>query len=437
MKSRNYLLLGFSLICFAYTISACQIMKMGAFALSKNHGIPKFNPQEIANNPNSIYSFERGTQEIQDLIANAIADFSYREKPYFKNKRQKITIQFEQFLKTKTTTNAFLVIKNDTLLYEKYFRGYDQNSLLNSFSISKSFTSALVGIAIEEGYIKSEKDLVINYLPELKNIVDKRWRQLTLEHLLNMRSGLGFKEDYRKAYGDVSDLISGKNAMEIVLRTEFDAFPGTKWRYNNLDAQILGIVVERATNQSLSNYLEQKIWTKIGAQQPAEWSIDSKKYQNTKAFCCMNISALDYARFGRLYLNYGNWNGVQIIPKDWIQKSIAPKRRTRYSYQWWNRNTRSLKRVDADSGMKLTFSDSLQAVEYIQDPILESVIKNRVEHTWHIMKTKPEFYARGAFGQFLLIIPEKGLIIIRLGQKEDFNGRSMREIGRFISDLVD
>lgn len=192
----------------------------------------------------------------------------------------------------------------------------------------------MIGIAINEGYINSVNDLVVKYIPELKKKIGY-WNKLTIEHLLNMRSGLNYQNGYsiKLPYFGIGQLYTSKNALRIIKDAEYShppILPGTQFYYSSLDNQILGIILQRATNRSLSELLEEKIWKKIGMQQTAKWSIDSKRRQNIKSYCCMMVSPLDYARFARLYLHSGNWNGNSIVPKEWVKKSIVPKSLSEY-----------------------------------------------------------------------------------------------------------
>ena len=210
-------------------------------------------------------------------------------------------------------TRSLLIIKNDTLLYSYYGQGTDAQDLNASYSVAKSFTSALVGIAIKDGHIKSERDLVSDYLPELKEIEGSE--SLRIQHLLNMTSGIKYKLDTDAV------LYYGRDVTKTLKKIEISSKPGTYQEYLNINIQMLGLILHRATKKKPSEYLTEKIWKPINMCDNATWTVDKK--DNDLTYCCMGATALDYAKFGRLYLNEGKWNGKQIVPATWFNKSIA------------------------------------------------------------------------------------------------------------------
>jgi CubicO group peptidase (beta-lactamase class C family) len=181
-------------------------------------------------------------------------------------------------------TLAFIIFRNDTLIYDKYFKGYDKNSVIPSFSVSKSFVSALIGIAISEGTIRNIRQPVTDYLPEMK---DPGFHKVTLEDLLTMRSGIKFNEGYKNPFGEAAKFYYGLNLRRYTRKLKVIHTPGSLYEYNSGNVQILGMVLEKATGKRLSEYFEEKIWKPMGAMHPATWSVDSKKSRETKAFCCM------------------------------------------------------------------------------------------------------------------------------------------------------
>jgi CubicO group peptidase (beta-lactamase class C family) len=233
-----------------------------------------------------------------------------------------------------TNTVAFLVIRHDTLLYERYFDGYAQDSWVASFSMAKSYTSALVGIAIAEGKIRSVDDLMCDYLPEMKGgpLAD-----VTIRHLLEMTANIHHAENYFNPFAGVARLYYGKHQPKQLRRLHHEAPTGSKWTYQSICTQYLGEIVVRATGRSLTDYLQEKIWGPLGMESPASWSIDQRRDGREKAFCCINATARDFAKFGRLYLHGGNWNGRQLVPAEWVKASTAvlSSRAPHYGYQWW------------------------------------------------------------------------------------------------------
>ncbi len=280
-------------------------------------------------------------------------------------------VPFDIFLKDSKTV-AFLVIKNDTIQYEKYFNGYSQDDIVASFSMAKSVTSILIGCAIDDGLIKSVDDPVIKYIPEMKAPgMDK----LTIRHLLQMTSGIRFNESYVNPFGDAAKFYYGRHLRKYVSKMELKDEPGKYFDYKSGDPQVLGLLLERALGgqQTISEYMVEKLWKPLGMEYDATWSLDRKKDGLEKTFCCLNARALDFAKIGRLYLNKGQWNGKQIVSESWVEESTHPDNSAGgvkfYKYQWW---------FPSRTG---------------------------------------DYMAQGILGQYIYVNPEKNLIIVRLGKK--------------------
>jgi CubicO group peptidase (beta-lactamase class C family) len=224
-------------------------------------------------------------------------------------------------------TQGFLIIKNDTILYENYWRGQNEDIQHISWSMAKSYVSALFGIAIEEGYIKSIDQTVDVYLPELKG---SGYEGVMIKDVLQMSSGVKFDETQDKF---AATLVNERT-------------PGTFNRYVSIDTHVLGMIIVKATGRSLTDYLQEKIWEPIGAEFEAYWLVDGKDMEMANGG--LNACLRDYAKFGRIYLNKGNWNGEQIIPLSWFEEStnsseehLQPESKNSespglgYGYQWW------------------------------------------------------------------------------------------------------
>jgi CubicO group peptidase (beta-lactamase class C family) len=263
-----------------------------------------------------------------------------------------------------------LIIKNDTIQYEKYWGKYDESSIVPSFSMAKSITSILIGCAIDDKLIKSVNEPITNYIPELKeNDFDK----VTIENLLQMTSGIKFNESYINPFGDAATFYYGTNLRKAIKKMKLEIEPGERFAYSSGSAQLLGLVLERALkNKTISSYLEEKIWQPLEMEFDASWSLDRKKNGLEKTFCCINARARDYAKIGRLYLNKGKWNDKQIVSENWVAQSTkidtTNNSSLRYQYQWW---------LPSQTG---------------------------------------DFMAQGILGQFIYVNPEKNLIIVRLGK---------------------
>lgn len=257
----------------------------------------------------------------------------------FKGKSQ--TESLDSLLENNGTT-AFIVIKDDTLLYEGYFNGNSRDSIVTSFSIAKSVTSLLVGIAIDDGFIADLSDPVTNYIPELLQ-VDPQYQNITLENLLSMKSGIAFK-DTDIPWHDKSRAYYHPNLREVVVNLPLAGQPGDTFQYNTFNPIILGIVLERATGQTIAQYFEQVLWGRLGMEYDASWSIDSETDGMAKMESGINARAIDFAKIGRLLLTDGNWNGEQIVSKEWIQNSLKIDRNNNvekfgenifYQNGWW------------------------------------------------------------------------------------------------------
>jgi CubicO group peptidase (beta-lactamase class C family) len=229
---------------------------------------------------------------------------------------------------TATQTTSFVVIKNGVILDESYANGYSRDSLVTSESDAKSVVSALVGIAIHEGYIGSVNDLMVGYLPEMRG---RGFDTVTIRDLLTMSAGINFTYDNELPllfFLPLNDNARSTNypnlrRFALGLRPSADP-PGTVFSYNNGDALLLGMILERTTHRSVSQYLQEKIWQPLGMEYPASWSLDSTQSGFEKMAMGLNARAIDFAKFGQLYLDNGVWNGQQIIPAQWVRDSTTP-----------------------------------------------------------------------------------------------------------------
>jgi CubicO group peptidase (beta-lactamase class C family) len=241
-----------------------------------------------------------------------------------------------------SSTAAFLIIRNDTILYEKYFSGFNETSLLPSNSMAKSFTGSLVSIAISEGAIPSDQLPVTHFLPELLKS-DPRFKKITIRHLIDMRSGLDFKEGSYDLKDDAIRLGLRPNIEKHLLKAKIAEPPG-RFRYQSINTQLLGLIVERATKTKLQDYFQKKLWEPMGTEQVATWNTDSKKRKFVLAAAGLNATARDFVKLARLYLNNGVQNGKQIIDREWI-RNVADKDTMEayggYKNQWWNRRVNS------------------------------------------------------------------------------------------------
>ncbi|HEU0201416.1 MAG TPA: serine hydrolase [Burkholderiaceae bacterium] len=242
------------------------------------------------------------------------------------------TRTLERYLE-ETRTAAFVVMRNDRIVYERYARGHDERSLLNSFSIAKPIVATLVGIALSEGAIASLDATVADYRPEFAGTP---YGAIRLRNLLTMTSGLGdaptlLPHGAEHYYGDDLRAITAKAVQE--------AEQGSRWRYSDTDVQVLGFVLEAAVGRPVSAYLSEKLWKPLGMESDALWALD-REGGAEKTFCCVSARARDFARLGRLYLNAGRWNGNQVVPLEWAARHVLPGAAVLNGYVqrhlWWS-----------------------------------------------------------------------------------------------------
>jgi CubicO group peptidase (beta-lactamase class C family) len=244
-------------------------------------------------------------------------------------------------------TQGFILIQNDTIHYEGYWKGQQVDTKHISWSMAKSYVSALFGIAIEEGYIKSIDQTVDDYLPEFKG---SGYDNVKIKDVLQMSSGVKFDETYSDPNSDINryweDFVFGGSQDEFATTLENERPPGTYNKYVSIDTHVLGMIIVKATGKSLTDYLEEKIWKPIGNEYDAFWLTD--EYGMEQANGGLNATLRDFAKLGRLYLNKGNWEGNQIVPANWIEQSLSiteehlmPQSENSedngigYGYQWW------------------------------------------------------------------------------------------------------
>lgn len=340
-------------IVLILTLSSCQLGRSIFYNFAGISDHKKFPSRPLQNNADH-FSFQRTDNG------------KFPKTLSVKNNEE---IAFDKYLSDNKTV-AFLIIQNDTIQYEKYFKGYNEESIVPSFSVAKSVTSILIGCAIEDGFIQSVDEPVTNYIPELKkNGFDK----VTIKHVLQMTSGLKFNESYANPFGDAATFYYGTNLKKAIYKMKLEAEPGTRFQYVSGDTQLLGLILERALkDKSVTTYLQEKIWIPLGMEYDASWSIDRKKDGLEKTFCCLNARARDFAKIGRLYLNKGNWNGKQIVSEAWVEEST---------------------KIDTTEG----------SASYYQ-------------YQWWLPSTDGDFMAEGILGQYIYVNPAKNLIIVRLGK---------------------
>lgn len=375
-----------ALIFLIFIFQSCHVGRFFIYNFADIKDYKKFPFKEIKKSVSPFYFTE----------ASLLKFFKLPKVMQHKSK----SYSFEDALKSSKTV-AFIAIRNDSVLYEWYAPKYNPSSIVPSFSMAKSYISALVGIAIDEGKIKNTNESICTYLDFLNK---DKFGSITIQHLLDMQSGIKNNESYINPFGDVAKYYYGTNLRKYMKHIKYGKPPGAKFEYLSLNTQLLALIVEKATGENTTSYFQNKIWSKIGTEFDATWSIDSRKHQTEKAFCCLNSRAKDYAKFGRLYLNNGNWNGEQVISEKWVKASVnfnTPKNDFLYSNQWWHtRNSSSVK-------------DTLK----IKGPyaIKNYTDKNGINRQY-VIYPSGHYHAEGILGQFIYVAPEKNIIFVRLGR---------------------
>lgn len=352
MKKITFLLV----VCSMFIVSSCKLGRFVFynFADIKDH---KIFPKRIIEKPAEPFTFQYNKRE--QIAKSVTLNIKGKEKVY----------SFDEYLELNKTV-AFVVIRKDTVIYEKYFKGYDKAEIVPSFSMAKSVISMLIGCAIEDGLIKSVDEPITNYLPDLKK---NGFEKVTISHVLNMTSGIQFNESYYNPFGNAASVYYGRNLKKEISKLKLDETKTGRFSYSSGDSQILGLILESSLKgKKISTYLEEKIWKPLGMEYDASWSLD-KKDGVEKTFCCLNSVAIDYAKLGRLFLNNGNWNGKQIISKEWVEKTTKAE-------------------------------NNLSGVWYYQN------------QWWITNKTDMSYAAKGILGQYIYVNPKTETIIVRLGK---------------------
>jgi CubicO group peptidase (beta-lactamase class C family) len=291
-------------------------------------------------------------------------------------------------------TRSFLILHRNELVYEKYFNGYTANSIVTSFSIANALVSALVGIAVDDGILPDLDAPILDQLPELATRVSPK---LTIRHLLCMSSGLNYQEGNRPWSDDIR-IYYGPELRQQLLRCETIEPPGRYYHYNKYNVLLLGRLLEKAAGMPVATYFSQKIWSQIGAEHAASWSIDSVASGFTKMDSGFNTTTRDFARFGQLYLNKGRVANRQVIPEAWITQSTSPP-------------------------MFDEFADPLRYKSRHNPPLGQWVSSpvGYYKYLWWGYRNGPheesDYFAMGHLGQFVYCSPLHDMVIVRFGQK--------------------
>jgi len=330
----------------------------------------KYFPERMIRRGENPYVYD---ENIDLTLSDMTVGYSGKEKA------------LKEFVES-TDTTSFIIVKDDKIIYEQYANGYDKNSVNTSFSMAKSVVSLLMGKAIEKGFIKSVNEPLENYIAEFAG---KPIGKITLESLLSMRSPISYEENKFLWFGDDSLTYWYPDLRLLALtHTELtDKYEGN-FHYNNYNPLLLGIVLERSTGVSVSEFFEREIWSKIGAEYDASWSLDSEESGFEKMESGINFRAVDFIKIGSMVLHGGFWNGTQIIDPDWLRLSTVcefPKNYAEYANSFLS---------DKNIGYK---------------------------YMWYSVPTdqgEPDIVAWGKSDQILYISPSSGTVILRTGKND-------------------
>ena len=285
---------------------------------------------------------------------------------------------FDDWLKARSVT-ALVVLKDGEIRHESYHLGTAPEDLRISWSVAKSFLSALFGIVLQEGAIASIDDPVTKYAPSLKGTA---YDGASIKDVLQMSSGVTFNEDYLDFWSDIN-----KMGRVIALGQSMDGFteglsesfaaPGEAWQYVSIDTHVIGMVIRGATGRSIPDLMQEKLFDKLGLEADPYYISDG--YQTAFVLGGLNLRTRDYARFGQMVMQDGEWQGAQVVPADWLAASTVPSAKTepgaqQYGYQWWIA-------PDAPAG---------------------------------------EFFARGIYGQYIYFNRVRGVVIAANGADRGF-----------------
>jgi len=393
-KSRNRLWLKrLVAACVGFPLAIYLALALGlAIAFSPTyawrvlvHGDSKIDDwQRLPSRPvaNALPSF-RFAGPADPLLPRRFAGVTYHRQ----GKVERID-DLAEFLRGSETT-ALLVIQDDRLLYEGYFNGHTRDSVETSFSMAKSVTSLLIGIAIDEARIAGVDDPVRRYLPELSTTM----QPVTLRHLLRMDAGIESNLPRLAGvidapWGDDARIYYGTDLRRLALEVRAAHPPGQRVPYNNFDPPLLGLVLERATGVPIPEYLSRKVWQPLGMEAPATWTVDSDSNGFPKMESGINARAIDFAKLGRLMLRGGDWDGRRVVSEAWVRQSTRP----------------------ADDGVPLSRESWMPQIAVAPESYYAFM-------WWGVRRdgAEADFYAQGKHGQIVYVCPSKRAVLVRHG----------------------
>jgi CubicO group peptidase (beta-lactamase class C family) len=298
----------------------------------------------------------------------------------------------DQYL-DKHPVTGFLIAKGDSILVERYQYGRTDTQRLTSFSMAKTVVALLIGIAVREGAVRSIDERAEVYVPELKGT---EYGRTPIKALLQMASGVAFREDYTDMTSDIAKLARATLGQEpgggLAAVTRFNtrnAEPGQRFSYASSESMVLGLVLARATRRSVSDYASEKLWQPLGAEADATWSIDATGQEITYAY--FNAVLRDWGRIGLMLANDGQWAGKTIVPREWLLESTTPRVRLSGPPEDGSAPKRSLLRRTTLDSPSLLYG----------------------YHVWLQPGPDRQFSLRGLRGQFVFVDPGSKLVLVQ------------------------
>ena len=342
-SGETFLMSKFLIVILAIVVLAIVLYSPNIYKLYKLATL--YNEKSIAKNfisINKIFDTSNPISASEKPFVFEKEDFELPDSYEFEGEQLNLIEGLEHF-----HTDGLIILHDGKMLFEKYWNGNTKDSKHIAFSVSKSYLSALFGIAIEEGLIKSIDDNVSIYLDDFEGT---GYEDVKIKNLLQMSSGIEFNEDYADPNSDINRFArataKGSSFRDFAKTLKNGKKQGTYNHYVSLDTQVLGMILESVTDMPLREYLYKRIWSKIGTESDAYYIAD--KTGTDMALGGLNATLRDFSKFGQLYLNEGSWDGEQIVPKSWVVKSHTPdaphlmpnagdlsSSEWGYGYQWW------------------------------------------------------------------------------------------------------
>jgi len=343
LVGETFLMSKFLIVILAILVLAIVMYSPNIYKLYKLATL--YNEKSIAKNfisINKIFDTSNPISASEKPFVFEKEDFELPDSYEFEGEQLNLIEGLDHF-----HTDGLIILHDGKMLFEKYWNGNTKDSKHIAFSVSKSYLSALFGIAIEEGLIKSIDDSVSIYLDDFEGT---GYEDVKIKNLLQMSSGIEFNEDYADPNSDINRFArataKGSSFRDFAKTLKNGKKQGTYNHYVSLDTQVLGMILESVTDMPLREYLYKRIWSKIGTESDAYYIAD--KTGTDMALGGLNATLRDFSKFGQLYLNEGSWDGEQIVPKSWVLKSHTPdaphlmpnagdlsSSEWGYGYQWW------------------------------------------------------------------------------------------------------